>query len=994
VVAEPNASTSAELLWTLDGSLAGLTGPEFFVKLAQSLASTLAARCAFVCEFTDGNTRAEPLVFWYGDQAVPAPPYALTGTPCERVLSGDIVVFERAVADHFPHHRAELEEVGAESYLAIPMKSRDGQIMGHVAVIDTRERNWEDAHFGALRICASRATAELEHQHAERALAAVNRELEQRVQERTRELEAARDELERRVEERTATLSAVNTRLRHEVAARTEAEAALRRQEEAYRDLYDNAPNVYWSTGADGLIKRVNQRAVELFGMPREELIGKPYTHWIADTPLGLPRARKVFQRFLEGKATFGEEFEFRGAGGRVIWASVNVVPIFDEHGKPVATRTTLADITERKRAEEALQHRLDLEQLLTEVATGFVGARPDDLERAFERALARLGVWGQWDRARVFLHSPGRAEAELHYEWRAEGVQTAPAVPIVARKHLRKRDELVDVPSLDAAAAVPFVEALTTAGVGGLISVPVANSSAWLGALELVTFGRPHSWQRADVQLLRLLGEIMASTLERCAAERELEQARQGAEAASRAKSEFLARMSHELRTPMNAILGYAQLLQRDTTLGAQQRQQIETVHRSGEHLLTLINEVLDLARVEAGRVEIELVELDLRALVRDVESMFRTRAEAAGLTFRAELVEPCPERVRADDRRLRQILINLLGNAVKFTPHGGAVTLRVEAEPRAGDEWGLTFTVEDTGIGIAPADLERIFEPFYQVGPSSAEGLGLGLAITRRLAEAMHGQLGVTSSLGKGTAFTLTLATTGTQRRGAGRPAAAVAVTGYRGPVRRILIADDVAENRALLTSLLEPLGFDVEEAADGEAALEAVQSGSPDLVLLDLVMPRLDGFEVVRRLRAAHGPEPKVVAVSANAFDEARQRALAMGCDSFMTKPVDVEQLLAVLAEQLGLEWLCAGSGAPGAVQQTDVAADAAAPPLPRLLELRDSARSGDVMALGTELDALAVEFPALTAELRGYAARFDLRSVEQALDALIDDREKNS
>jgi signal transduction histidine kinase/ActR/RegA family two-component response regulator len=677
-----------------------------------------------------------------------------------------------------------------------------------------------------------------------------------------------------------------------------------------------------------------------------------------------------------------------------VIWASVNVLPIFDEQGKPVATRTTLADITERKRAEDALQHRLNLEQLLTEVATGFVGARPDDLERAFERALARLGVWGKWDRARVFLHAPGRAEAELHYEWRAEGVAAAPPAPIVARKHMRKRDELVDVPSLDAAAAVPFCEALTEAGIGGLISVPVANSSAWLGALELVTFGRPHSWQRADVQLLRLLGEIMASTLERCAAERDLEQARQGAEAASRAKSEFLARMSHELRTPMNAILGYAQLLQRDSTLGAQQRHQIETVHRSGEHLLTLINEVLDLARVEAGRVEIELVELDLRALVRDVEAMFRTRAEAAGLEFHAQLVEPCPERVRADDRRLRQILINLLGNAVKFTPRGGAVSLRVEAEERGGDEWSLAFTVEDTGIGIAPADLERIFEPFYQVGPSNAEGLGLGLAITRRLAEAMHGRLGVKSTLGKGTAFTLTLDTTGAHRGGTTRPAAAAAVTGYRGPVRRILIADDVAENRALLTSLLEPLGFEVSQAEDGAAALAAVQAHAPDLVLLDLVMPGLDGFEVVQRLRAAHGPQPKVVAVSANAFDEARQRALAMGCDSFMTKPVDVEQLLATLAEQLGLVWLCAHSGVAGEPSETAVAADAGVPPVQRLQELRNSVRSGDVMALGMALDALEAEFPALTAELRGYAERFDLRSVERALDALIDNKEKNS
>jgi len=994
VATEPNSSTSAQLLWTLDGSLAGLTGTEFFQKLAQSLASTLAARCTFVCEFTEGNTRAEPLVFWYADQLISVPPFALAGTPCERVLGGDIVMFERAVAEQFPEDREGLEAVEAESYLAIPLKSRTGEIMGHVAVIDARERSWEEADFGALRICASRATAELEHRRSERALATVAQELEQRVQERTRELEAARADLELRVEDRTATLSALNTRLRHEIAARGEAEAAQRRQEEAYRDLYDNAPNVYWSTGADGLIKRVNQRAVELFGMQPEELIGKPYTYLIADTPAGLPRAYKVFQRFLEGKPTYGEEFEFRGANGRVIWASVNVLPIFDEHGKPVATRTTLADITERKRAEEALQHRLDLEQLLTEVATVFVSARPDDLERAFDRALARLGVWGQWDRARVFLHSAGRAEADLHYEWVADGVAPAPPEPIVARKHLRKRDELLDVRSADAAVAAPFAGALAAAGVGGLIIVPVANSSAWLGALELVTFGREHSWQRADVQLLRLLGEIMASTLERCGAERELEKARQGAEAASHAKSEFLARMSHELRTPLNAILGYAQLLQRDATLGPRQRQQIETVHRSGEHLLTLINEVLDLARVEAGRLEIELVELDLGALVRDVEAMFRTRAEAAGLAFRTEFVEPYPARVRADDRRLRQILINLIGNAVKFTPRGGTVTLRVAAQPRAGDEWQLAFTVEDTGIGIAPKDLEAIFEPFYQVGPSGAEGLGLGLAITRRLAEAMHGHLTVTSEIGRGTVFTLALTTAGAQPAGGVQAVAAAPVTGYRGPVRRILVVDDVAENRGLLTSLLRPLGFEVDQAEDGDAALAAVETGAPDLVLLDLVMPGLDGFEVVRRLRAKHGPAPKVVAVSANAFDEARQRALAMGCDSFMTKPVDMDLLLAVLAEQLGFEWQRAAPTEVTATRQRATATDGGPPPLERLLELRNYARTGDVMALGVELDGLATEFPAFTAELRGYAARFDLRRVEHTLAAMIDKREKTA
>jgi PAS domain S-box-containing protein len=567
--------------------------------------------------------------------------------------------------------------------------------------------------------------------------------------------------------------------LRHEIAARTEAEAALRRQEEAYRDLYEHAPNVYWSTGADGYIKRANRRAAELFG---REVVGEHFTNLIADTPDGLPRGRKVFARFLEGEPTYGEEFEFRGVNGRSIWASVNVLPIFDEEGKPVATRTTLADITERKRAEQAL------------------------------------------------------------------------------------------------------------------------------------------------------------------------EAARQGAEAASQAKSEFLARMSHELRTPLNAILGYAQLLVRDAGIGAAQRAQIETIRRSGEHLLTLINDVLDLARIEAGKLEVAAVDTDLGALVRDVSAMFRQRAEHAGLRFHSELTAPYPQLVRADDRRLRQILINLLGNAVKFTP-AGEVRL---------------------AVGWAPRPAAR-----------NSEGIGLGLAITRRLVEAMEGELAVESEPGVGTTFTLTIET---QAQGTASEPAHMArhVDGYRGPRRRVLIVDDNADNRAVLAGWFVPLGFDVHEAADGEAAVRAAAELMPDLVLIDLVMPGVDGLAATARIRAREGASrPRIVAVTANAFEEARRRSLAEGCDAFLTKPIDFEQLRAVLGELLGLEWRFAGAAEPA----TRAAAAAVPPSVPpgQLAQLLELARAGDVMALEARVEALAAEpqHAAFAADLRALVAHMDLRGIEHWL-----------
>ena len=360
-----------------------------------------------------------------------------------------------------------------------------------------------------------------------------------------------------------------------------------------------------------------------------------------------------------------------------------------------------------------------------------------------------------------------------------------------------------------------------------------------------------------------------------------ELATARDAAEVANRAKSTFLTTMSHELRTPLNGILGFAQILLSDPAMSVGQREGVATIQRSGEHLLTLINDILDLAKVESGKLDLQPEVFELLPLLNSLVELLAVRARAKGLALQFE-ARDLPERVVGDPRRLRQVLLNLLGNAIKFTDQG-VVRLTVTR--------GLCFQVEDTGPGISAADQERLFQPFCQFGPAQkqAEGTGLGLSISRRLVELMGGRLQAKSVPGQGSCFSFELAMMEVQTPD--RPAA-IKERCYA-PGKRILVVDDVAENRAICRGLLAPLGFEVDQAADGPSALLRVEVSPPDLILLDLTMPGMSGLEVMARLRPAC--RIPVIMVTASAFAEDRQRAQDAGCDGFLSKPVERESLL---------------------------------------------------------------------------------------------------
>lgn len=495
----------------------------------------------------------------------------------------------------------------------------------------------------------------------------------------------------------------------------------------------------------------------------------------------------------------------------------------------------------------------------------------------------------------------------------------------------------------------------------GGLVITLLLASYLWKTASQTAVVNRAQKELLAEVSVRK--------------------QAEATAEAASRAKSEFLANMSHEIRTPMNAILGYAQILARDAALPRFHRDAVATILNSGDHLLHLIQEILDLSKIDAGRMEVEKTNFDLAALVRELTAMFQHPCEEKQIGFRieaADLEKATP--VHGDEGKLRQVLINLLANAVKFTA-SGRIILRVL--PLEKEAW--RFEVEDTGIGIPEVAQQRIFEPFQQEAGARG-GAGLGLAIARRQVEILGGQMGLHSQLGRGSCFHVELTLPAVAAHGVSRASVRELVSLAKGCAVRALVVDDIRENREVLASMLTLIGCEVVLAEHGRQAVEVVQVSRPQIVFMDIRMPQFDGLQATRRiLEEFNTSEIKIVATSASALAHERELCLKAGCDDFVAKPFRAERIYGCLRHLLGVDFEYKGELPDAdAGESIDLSQITLPEELAARLTMAAELHSATVLkSCLAELEQLGTAGQRLAQHLRGFLASYDMKTIQRII-----------
>ncbi|OQW91663.1 MAG: hypothetical protein BWK79_16360 [Beggiatoa sp. IS2] len=650
-----------------------------------------------------------------------------------------------------------------------------------------------------------------------------------------------------------------------DITERKQMELALRQSEERFELAMQGSNDGLWDWNVETNEVYFSPRWKEMLGYADSE-IPHHLDEWVKRVhPDDISSIFMDISHYFSQKTSVYENIHrIRHKAGHYIWILDRGATLRNSEGKPVRMVGTHTDLTALKQTEEALRQSEEKYRQIVETAQEGIWIIDATAKTTYVNA-TMAQMLGYSDTEMLgkhlfyFMDESAQLDANCYFERRQQGINE------IHDFRFQRKDG---------------------SDLWAMVSTTVVSDKTgqFLGSLAMI----------ADITHRKQI-------------EFDLQRAKEAAEVANHAKSTFLASMSHELRTPLNGILGYTQILGLDERLTDDQKQSIRIIGRNGEYLLTLINDILDLAKVEAGKVELSPTVIRLDEFMRDIIQLFEARAQQKHILLSYQSLSELPITIYADETRLRQILINLLSNAIKFTEQGYIVLTAYYDESEY-----LHFQVEDTGCGILKEDLEKVFLPFQQVGDKKyqMQGTGLGLPITKKLVEMMDGKLYVTSLLGRGSTFRVSVKLPQVshflqQNQSVPSPK----ITGYQGERRSVLIIDDSSINRSILIKFLNHIGFSTIEATNGQEALNLVREiQSIDLILIDLIMPKLDGFEVIQQLRQiSHCQKTVIIAVSASAFESDRQRSLELGCNDFIAKPVKFDFLLEQLRTHLNLTWV---------------------------------------------------------------------------------------
>jgi PAS domain S-box-containing protein len=735
-----------------------------------------------------------------------------------------------------------------------------------------------------------------------------------------------------------------------DITDRKQIEIALRTSEEKFRHAFEDASIGMAIVSLDGHWLKVNPALCQLIGYSPKELLGltsQDITH-----PEDVGMESDYGDQLLAGKtSTYQIEKRYIHKQGSIIWVLLNVSLVRNEHGDPLHFISQFQDTTTRKEAQKALE----LQSFIMNNMAGSV-------------CLVKIS-----DRKIVYTNP--KFDAMFGYP---EGDLIGQSVRILnyLDNQLTPGKSYLDVVTQIEESGETKYEVQNRKKDGTLFWCRVHSSR-----FEHPEYGTVYISVQDDITELKL-------------AERELTKAKEAAEAANHTKSRFIANMSHELRTPLNAILGFSQLMQSTPHLPVEHYENAEIIHRSGNYLLSLINNILDLSKIEADKTTLNIQEFSMHSLLNELREMLQLRVNKAGLSMIFECSPEVPPYIFADDIKLQQILINLLSNAIKFTQQG-EIILRVgcssPSSSPSSSHLKLHFSIQDSGVGITPEELLKIFEPFNQAeaGRELQEGTGLGLTISRKFVQLMGGEIVVTSELGQGTTFQFQIPVQ--QGQGLVEPKVAThqKILGLAPgqPQYKILVVDDIEVNRKLLIKILSPLGFQVQEASNGQEAIALWESWQPHLIWMDLRMPIMDGYTTTKHIRAK-GSKTTIIALTADIREDNRATVLAAGCDDFYTKPFAEQTIFAALSQHLGVSYIYAEeptvSLEPERILTTE---DFASMPLEWLQQVYDACLVGNfdlVIELTTEIPTTASFF---AKSLEDLADQFDSETIVKLIQPLI-------